>query len=60
MSEMMTMVREIRDANSRKRMSMTQAQRNAEDEKIVKWFQGCLNRPLKTMSTATPKIRRAR
>jgi hypothetical protein len=41
-------------------MAMTQAERDAEDERIVKWFQKQVDRPLKTISTSTPKIRRAR
>ena len=59
-SEMMTMIRQIRDKNSKKRMKMTQEAMDAEDAEIIKWFEQQIDRPLKTASTATPRLRHAR
>jgi len=58
-SEAMKMIREVRDADSLKRMKMTKEERLAEDKKVREWLEKRIGRPVNAVSPGTMKIRRA-
>ena len=55
----MKMIREIREENSKRRINMTQEQRNEEDRIAREWFQSQITKPLNTLNTAPRKTRHA-
>ena len=46
----METIRAIRDANSLRRIKMSQAERDTEDKLAREWFEKQINRPLKTLN----------
>jgi len=59
-SEMMLLVREMKQKCSEKQKNMTPSQIDSDENRVIEWLKTTRKTPIRTMSTSTPQIRHAK